>query len=741
MSDTSKIIHTMGRNNCGGRCLLHAHVQDGQLLKITTDCKEDAKGFVPLCACARGINYAGTYLTEDRLKYPMKRVGKRGEGKFERISWKEAIDTITSEWIRIRDTYGPGSRYVPYATAFSAVFSPRDMAKRLLALDGGFLDYYNSYSTACIGPATKLMYGTRNTGSSLSEWLNAKLLLLMGHNPSETKFDSETMYYLRKARDKGIPIIIIDPRMSDTVKELQAEWIPIRPATDAALCDAMAYVIWSQDLLDQDFLDRCCVGFDPEHMPEGADPKNSYLSYLIGVKDGIVKNPKWASKITGIPEETIQSLALRFANAKPAALIQGYGAQRHDYGEQSTRGGITLACMTGNVGIPGGWASGAADYAQHYRPFVPPVPNPYPMSIPSYLWTDAVDHGTALTELDGVKGGGHLTSDVKMILNIGGNCLVNQHGDINKTISILEDEKKCEFIVVSDLFMTSSAMYADILLPGVSFLESENLVVPWAYGEFIGYNNKVVEPLYEGRFEYDWLCEIAENLGLADAFTLGRDTAGWLCNLYGTVRDFYPYMPEFEDFKKQAVYRYPDTKRRIAFEDFRRDPKRYPLMTETGKVEIYSPSVARTTFKEYFPAIPGYVPPREGVESPLREKYPLQLIGWHTKRRCHSIHDNNVKLEKLDPQRLWMHPEDAASRGIESDDQILVYNDRGQTRIPVLVTTRIMPGVVALAQGSWYRPGADGIDTNGSINVLTSLKPTAYSRGNGQHTNLVEVTK
>ena len=112
---------------------------------------------------------------------------------------------------------------------------------------------------------------------------------------------------------------------------------------------------------DREFLDRCCVGFDKEHMPEGIDPSECYLSYLTGEKDGIPKTPQWAEKITGVPAETIRSLAIRYATAGPAALIQGYGAQRHAMGEQSARGGILLACMTGNVGISGGWASGTAD--------------------------------------------------------------------------------------------------------------------------------------------------------------------------------------------------------------------------------------------------------------------------------------------------------------------------------------------------------------------------------------------
>ncbi|MBO4980546.1 MAG: molybdopterin-dependent oxidoreductase [Lachnospiraceae bacterium] len=739
-----QIIHTTGRNNCGGRCIIHAHVKDGQIIKLTSDTPGEAARSgqdFPLCACVRGLNYHKTFLSPDRLRYPMKRIGERGEGKFERITWEEAVSMISREWIRIRDTYGPGSRYVNYATGVSGLMRGNELAKRLLALDGGFLDYYNSYSTACIRQATTLMYGTNETGNDLADWQNSHLIILLGHNPMETKFDCGTMYYLRKAKEKGIPIVVIDPRKNDTVLALDAEWIPIRPATDSALTDAMAYVIVSEHLQDQDFLDRCCLGFDKEHMPAGVDPGECYLSYLNGEKDGIPKTPAWAEAITGIPADTIISLARRYALAKPAALIQGFGAQRNANGEQSVRGGILLACMTGNVGVSGGWASGVADCTRHQNPHLDLPDNPYPMQIPVYRWTDAVVRGHEMTALDGVTGGRQLQSDIKMIINLAGNCLINQHGDINRTKEILKDTSKCEFILCSDLFMTASAKFADILLPGISMFEGENITMPWQYGDFIGFNNKVIEPLYEGRFEYDWLVEVAERLGLREAFSQGRTTGEWLEYLYRELQKTEKELPDYQTFKKAGIYRYRHNTPVIAFEKERRDPVQYPFPTPSGKIEIFSKTVFQTEYEDFFPAIPRYVAPPEGPQDALASRYPLQLIGWHTKRRCHSIHDNNPEMQKIDPQKLWMHPLDALSRGIRDGDTVLVFNDRGQLLIPVKVTDRIMQGVTAMAQGAWYDPDPSGTDKGGSINVLTSLKTTPYARGNAQHTNLVEVRK
>jgi len=741
MAADYKIIPTVGRNNCGGRCIIHAHVRDGKIEKLTTDTPAAAGEDVPLCACAKGLNYHKTFLGPDRLQYPMKRVGARGEGKFQRISWEEAVDIISDQWIRIRDTYGPASRYVAYATGVTSVFRGNNLAKRLLALDGGFLDYYNSYSSACITQATKLMYGTRETGNTPSDWLNSQLIILWGHNPSETKFDCESMYWLRKAKKQGIPIVVIDPRQSDTALELGARWIPIRPATDAALADAMAWVIIDAGLQDQSFLDRCCIGFDKAHMPESVDPTECYLSYVTGEKDGVAKTPEWAEPITGVPAETIRKLALAYATAKPAALIQGYGAQRHAYGEQGVRGGILLACLTGNVGISGGWASGVGGASRHPNPELPMPPNPVTAKIPVFCWSESVDHGHAMGALDGVQGDVSQMTDVKMILCLAGNTLINQHSDINATAELLRDESKCEFIVCSDLFMTASAKFADILLPGTSLFEGESIVPPWFNSDFLCFGNKVIEPLHECRYEYDWLSEVAERLGLGEAFTEGRSTEQWLEYIYRQLQVKEPQLPPYEEFKSAGVYRYQNTPERIAFRQQRLDVEEHPFPTPSGKVEIFSERVWNTEYREPFPAVPRYMAPPEGAQDPLRAKYPLQLIGWHTKRRTHSVHDNNKALHKLDPQRLWIHPADAAERGIQEGDEVLVYNGRGRVRIPAHLTERIMPGVTALSQGAWYAPDENGTDRAGSINVLTAIRPTPYARGNPQHTNLVQVEK
>lgn len=696
----SKVIPTMGRNNCGGRCRLLIEEKDGEILSIKGD-----PAYPDKMPCIKGLQYAKTFLCEERLTTPLKRVGKRGEGKFVSISWEEAVGLIAKEMVRIRETYGAGSRYVNYGWGIEAVLNGTAMIKRLLRLDGGHLDYYNSYSTACTNYTTPYLYGTQYSGSSFNTLEDSKLIILWAHNPAETKFDN-LMDCLRKAKRNGAEIIVIDPRRTPTVKALDAQWISIKPTTDCALMDAMSYVIWSEDLYDHFFVEERCLGFE------------KYFAYLNGETDGIVKTPAWAAKITGISEDVIVSLARKYAKTEPAALMQGYGGQRHANGEQFTRGGIALACLTGNVGVSGGWASGAGQCEIVSMPSMPMPENQVEDKIPVFLWTEGV-----------------LQGKIKMLFSAAGNALINQHSDINRTKKILEDESLCEFIVCSDLFMTSSAKYADLVLPATSLLEGDNIITPWNQGNFLGYSNQIVKPVGESRFEFEWLLEVAKKIGLGDAFSCGHGTyQEWLRDIYEEYRS--ADMPTYEDFKKEGIYIFKDAPKVVAFEAQRKGVK--PFDTPSGKVEIYSPKLEAMK-DDKIPPVPGYVEVEEGPGK--SEKFPLQLIGWHTKGRAHSLGFHNKELMKRYPQVLWMNPADGAKRGLCSEDSVEVWNDRGVMIVPVLLTENILEGVVAIAQGAWHQADQQGRDVQGSMNVLTSQEPTPLAKGNPQHTNLVEVRK
>ncbi|MCR5795127.1 MAG: molybdopterin-dependent oxidoreductase [Solobacterium sp.] len=737
-----KVILSGGGNNCGGKCVIRPTVQEGCILKIESDLSSNDP---QIRACVRGRGYRKTFLSPDRLRYPMKRIGERGSGRFRRITWKQAADEISEQWIRIRDTYGPGSRYVNYATGITGVMRPSSLAKRLLAADGGYLENYGSYSSACASYIAPYIFGDVFFGNSPADILNASLVIFWGDNSTETIFGSERNYYLSKLKEKNIRIIAIDPRLSQTAITYADEWIPIRPSSDAALADAMAYTIFKEGLQDQEYMDRYCIGFDEDHMPEGVGPNESYRSYLFGLQDGIERTPEWAEPLTGIPADKIRSLAREFAAAKPACIISGYGIQRTGNGEQAVKGIATLAAMTGNIGIPGGNAGGCGMTREHAGPAIamPKIANPYKGAISIFLWTKAIEHGAEMTARnDRVHGMDKLDANIRMILNLAGNTLINQHSNIADTIRILKDDSKCQLIVCSDIFMTPSARYGDYVLPGTSVFETDNMNAPWRGGNYLLRNNKVIEPLFGTIFEWEWLKDIAKNLGVYETFTAGHPEADyWLRTTYDALRKKETELPDFDTFSALGGWQYKKPKTYIAFEEQIKDPDNHPFKTPSGKIEIFSKTLYDMHLEDV-PAVTRYISCPEGPDDPLQEEFPLQLIGWHTRRRTHSMHDNNEWEDEVEMPGLWIHPEDAAARGITDGDDVRIFNDRGTVIIPAVVTTRIMRGVVAMSQGGWYTPDMDGTDRRGSINVLTSSAyPTPLAKGNPQHTNLVEVTK
>lgn len=744
--EPERIVPTGGLNNCGGICVIRPHVRENCILQIESDCNESHAPQIR--ACVRGRGYRKTFLNPDRLRYPMHRVGKRGEGKFERISWEEAANTVAEQITRTAKDYGPASRYVLYGTGVCGIMSPGSMVSRLLALNGGYLGAYNSYSSACVTAISQYVYGNATGGSSASTQLDTKLMILWSSNPAETIFGPERNFYLSELKKKGVKIIAIDPRLNQTAAAYADDWFAIRPTTDAALADAMAYVIFEEGLQDQRFMDTYCLGFDEDHMPEGVPAGESYHSYLFGKKDGIAKTPEWAEPITGIDAARIRALAREYATTKPACIDAGFGVQRHGNGEQSARALMMLCCLTGNVGISGGGcASNSSRLPEHtgMENFLGRVANPYPGVIPTFLWTKAIEHGTELEPLrDGLRGTEKLDSNIKLLFCMASNILINQHSNVNDTIRILSDTSKCEMIVCSDIFMTPSARYADLLLPATSVFEGENMTGSWAGSNYYLKNNPVIRPLFDCRFEWDWLKEVAAKLGLYDAFIDGRpEVSDWLKANYALLQEKEPELPDYEMFSREGGWQFRQPVKRVAYAEEIRDPVGHPFPTPSGKIEIFSRRLYDLHQKDpdILP-IPCYIPCPEGPEDPCKEKYPLQLIGWHTRRRCHSIHDNNEWQDEVEKPGVWIHPTDAAARDIQNGELVDVYNDRGCVRIPAIVTNRIRQGVAAIAQGAWYTPDKQGVDTRGCINVLTSTAyPTPVCKGNPQHTNLVEIRK
>ncbi len=731
-------------HNCGGRCLLIAHVRGGRIIRLETDDRPDTLAAPQLRACVRGRSYLRRQYHPDRLTAPLKRVGKRGEGKFREISWEEALDEVAAQMLRVKRKYGSSALFVPYGTGSYNQLNGSHVARRLMNLFGGCLGFYNSYSWAAINAATPTVYGTLVTGNQRQDWLNAKYIMMWGWNPAEMRDGTNSDYFVKLAREAGARVVCIDPRHTLSAASLADEWISIRPGSDAAFMSAMAYVMITENLYDAEFVRTHCVGFDETQMTvPGAE---SYRDYILGTRDGTPKTPQWAEAITAVPAETIARIAREYATIKPSVLYQGYGMQRRAYGEQVVRAGCVLAAITGNVGVHGGWASGlalqASDGGGTWTVF-PMGENPVSAKIPVFLWAEAVLRGKEMTARDGVIGAERLDNDIKLIYAVATNILINQHADINRTRKILEDESKVEFIVAQDNFLTPTGKFADIILPACTQFETWGVEDGWKYGDEVILQPKLVEPLGESKSDYRICAELAERLGIGEAFTEGRDEKQWVeycLNEYRRLR--FPELPTLNEFieKNLGAWTRPATEPKIAFEDFRRDPQKYPLNTPSGKIEIFSKQLYDLNNPAEIPAAPKYI---QEWESPFEAdgKYPLQVVGHHTLHRVHSTHDNNDWLEEAFPQRVFINPLDAEARGIQDGDEVRVFNDRGETVLPCRVTPRIMPGVIDIPQGAWYDPDENGVDRGGCVNVLTSHRWTPFAFGTAQHTIMAEVEK
>ena len=411
------------------------------------------------------------------------------------------------------------------------------------------------------------------------------------------------------------------------------------------------------------------------------------------------------------------------------------------------------------MGIAGGGSGSAESVSQIGFPRMPEGTNPVKTRISFYTWINAIDDHTQVTAKKmGLRNKEKLDHGIKFLWNSSGNALINQHSDINGTRKILEDESKCECIVVVENRMTASAKFADILLPSVTPLEQDDII---QQGYQVDQSSlliarKAIEPLFETRSQYDICAALSEKIGkllgqpdLAAKYTEGRSQLDWVKHLYAQARAKKPELPEsFDEASKIGLFKWFPMPQKVAYKAFRDDPAANPLKTPSGKIEIFSKRLWDLNQAWELPqgdaiyALPVYEKTWEGpCDYEGMKKHPFQLIGHHYKGRVHSSYANIPWLEQVAPQQLWMNEADAAQRGIRHDDVVKVFNDRGAVVVRVKVTPRIMPGVLSLPQGAWYTPDKNGVDQGGCINTLTKTHMTPLAKGNPQHTNLVDVVK
>jgi anaerobic dimethyl sulfoxide reductase subunit A len=459
------------------------------------------------------------------------------------------------------------------------------------------------------------------------------------------------------------------------------------------------------------------LGFDEAHLPEGAPAGASYRSYLLGLADGVRKTPEWAAEITGVPADTLRRLAIEYATSKPAGLQCGYAPGRTIYGEQFHRAAYALAAITGSIGMAGGntGVSNGATGRSGIRS-LPVGTSPIDARVASPLLADLLVRG---------KAGGY-PADIRMIYAAAGD-LFNQCPNVVKSI---EAAKQLEFIVVHEHFLTPTSRYADIVLPATTFWERNDIHTPWAgAGHYVFYMRKAIEPMGECRHDLDICADLAKRLGI-EGYN-DKTEEEWLRELAGSVID------DFDAFREHGLARLPAPEDAVAFAREIRDPDHHKFTTPSGKIEIYSMSLAATP-DPYglgrIPPIPTWIP------DAADPRHPLRLMSPKSRARTHSIHGNQPILSRADRDDVWMNVADAAARGIEDGQPVRVFNDRGATILPARVTDRIAPGVVSIKDGAWFTPDKEGVDTRGCANVLMADR-SSPAGASTYNSNWVEIAR
>ena len=786
MDDQETVTWSACTVNCGSRCPVRVVTQNKQIIRIETDNtgRPEACNFgndqPQVRACLRGRSIKQRVYSKDRLLYPMKRVGERGEGKFERISWDQALDEIADKLKDVIKKYGNEAVFINHGSGNNGIaMNSRKCAQRFFNLIGGNLNFHSDYSAGQFQMAWPYLYGSfsatgytsaalsqdTNVGSYMEQIANAKLYVAFGNNPAVTRASGGGQSYgLTCALGKGKPrVIMIDPIYTDSMLGNEDEWVPIRPGTDAALAAGMAYVMITENLVDQKFLDTYCIGYDEKTLPKSAPKGSDYKSYILGKgADKTPKTPLWASRITNVPVETIERLAKEIATTKPCFISQGWGPQRRMNGETQSTSIAMLALLTGQVGLPGTNTGAREGDSYGIDTGLPTGKNPVKVSFPIFLWPKAVIDAKSMTSKNAaVRGADHLSHNIKFIWNTQGNTLINQHGGINQLRKILEDDKLVETIVVVDNQMTPSAKFADYVLPDTMNQEIDELEGDaYAVGD---YNYLIACPkaadiLWDQRPNFEIMREMAKRFGVEDKYTEGRTYKEWLRWGYEQTLQKAKGLadadkfPSFDKFWAQGFIKYRmGNDDGIVLKAFREDPKKNPLPTPSGKIEIYSERLAEIAKNWELPKekgqeihpIPQFIATKEmlGQGDATEKKYPLELYGYHGAGRTHSTYHNVPWLRAAHPDQLMINPIDAKPRGIKSGDRVRVFNDRGVLEIEAFVTNRIIPHLVAMPQGAWYSPDKDGVDKGSCINTLTMLDATPLAKGNPSHTNLVEVKK
>ena len=707
---------------------------------------------------------------------------KRGKDEWVEVSWDEAYKIVADELKRVYKEYGGSSIYGGSYGWYSvgSVNNPQTLLGRMLNVLGGYTTRTLTYSTHAIRAITPYVTGTDESGALQTAWpvilKETEVVVIWGADPINTNQiawgvpDHESYIYFKKLKEqmkkRGVRVICIDPVLNNTSMYLGATHIYVNPTTDVALMMGICYEMMKAGVSDEKFLKRYTSGVA------------EFKAYLNGeAEDKTVKDAAWASKISGVHEDDIKTMAKLFA-AKRTMLMCGWGPQRAHHGEQFHWTATVLAAFIGQIGLPGG----GYGFGYHYSDGGCPSPAA-PVGSALSLSSGKAQSSTAFPGLGSISIVPSIDGDWKHRDNIAipvsriVDCINNPGKEVEfncKKITYPEIKlaywaggnpfhhhpntklmaktfEKLDTFIVQDCFWTASARMADIVLPATTEQERDDITKSHT-NKFIIAMHKIAEPYMEAKNDYEIYSGILKQFGQTElnAFTEGKSEFDWIKQFYNASKKKGDAnnlnMPSFEEFwdKGYVEFKIPDyAYEYVKMADFRKNPIINRLGTPSGKIQITSKKIGKAMYEDC-PSHPTWMEPMEWLGSKETKKYPLNLVTPHPKYRLHS-QLNNTWLRNLAEingrEPIWIHPNDAAARGIKNGDIVRVFNDRGEILCGAIVTKNVKASVVRIEEGAWWDPDKKELCVHGNANVLIPNEPTSKLAMGNQATALVQIEK
>ena len=713
-----RVVRTVCSPNCMGTCGVNAYVKDDRIVRLEPATFPDP-GYERICL--KGIAMATQRIHhQDRLTHPMIRSGPRGSGQWRRVSWDEAFDYITDKLKHVQQQWGPKANAWISASGnygFKAYTAAQRIANTLegthftsLALSGDFAGPIGFLSTL----------GIPGCANDISEIGGARYLLNIGRNAADTAHSE--MHFIFDAMERGMKFVMVDPRFTRTAAKAD-EWLSPLPGTDTALALGMIHVVVRDGLMDDAYVrrytnapflvrrdtsmllrerDLVTGGSDafmvwdgatgsPQIAASAAEPvlRGAWqLSAADGARldcqTGFDANwavwqhftPEHASTICDVPAEQIERIAREYATTSPAWIWLGAGPQRYHHGHITWRAYLTLAALCGNIGKPYAGVS-LLDGPLVSMVMMPPDTWVAPggrrgQSLPGTRLLDIIDRADPYP--------------IKSLWasSIG---LASQTPFFKRFVK--ETLPKLDLFAVTEQVMTEAAQYADIVLPCVSYYEDDWDLIGGAENWFVQLRRRAVPPLGESRNDMDIFRGVAERMGQGEHWQLDPEQS---------CRDYLAQHPDpriqavdWEVLRRDGVARVSVPRPYTPFQDLR-----FP--TPSGRIELY-----QEMFVDVGEAVLGYKGPLEDAAD-AASPYRLRFITF---KHVHSTHSQHTILpaiqEVVGEPRLEIAPADAAVRGIEDNDWVVVFNDRGRFVVRAVCTPAVRPGTVALPQGFWKR--------------------------------------